>query len=133
MAASRRWRDGRKQVSNRRNDEGSVEELATKEYGVKRRRNGGGERSTAAASRGVTARIADAVFTPTFGMIFAAVGIPTVLAGGYYLFSEHGPTPVVQARRQDEGGDGFDVTVTLAKALFEAVRGEAEKFGKKLL
>ncbi len=111
----------------RRDDRGSAEDLANKDYSVDRNRK---------RDRGMTARIADAVFTPTFGLIFAAVGIPTVLAGGYYLLSEHGPTPVVQARRQSmlgEDGEGepgsgdFEVILALTKALFEAVRGEAQK------
>lgn len=76
----------------------------------------------------MTARIAEAVFNPVFGALFAAVGIPTAIAGGYYVFQEYGPTPVVQARKNDNGYDVSNVVNALSQAVLEAVMGDAEKY-----
>ena len=70
-------------------------------------------------------RIADAVMNPAFAATFLALAVPTILAGGYYLYSENGPTPVIHARTAvGEEPDPAKVASALTRALFQALLGE---------
>ena len=62
---------------------------------------------------------------PAFAATFLALAVPTIIAGGYYLYSENGPTPVIHARTAiGEESDPADVASALTKALFQALLGE---------
>ena len=65
--------------------------------------------------------------SPAFAATFLALAVPTIIAGGYYLYSENGPTPVIHARNALEGEDPDDaaqVATALTRALFHALQGE---------
>ena len=70
-------------------------------------------------------RIADAVMSPAFAATFLALAVPTIIAGGYYLYSENGPTPVIHARTAlGEDPDAGRVASALTRALVQALLGE---------
>ena len=56
-----------------------------------------------------------------------ALAIPTLIAGGYYLYTENGPTPVIHARAAAEGdsdpGHPSKVAAALTRAIFQALLG----------
>jgi len=101
----------------RRDDGGSaaitLQSLANKDYGaIKTRR------------RGVTSRIADVVMNPAFAATFLALAVPTIIAGGYYLYLENGPTPVIHERATaGEDPDSSKVASAMTRALFQALVG----------
>ena len=64
--------------------------------------------------------------SPAFAATFLALAVPTIIAGGYYLYSENGPTPVIHARNALEGEepDAAKVATALTRALIQALQGE---------
>ena len=65
----------------------------------------GGE-STNKKQPSITRRIANVIYSPVGIGVLSLIGIPFLLAAGYWLFVVNGPTPVVKAREQQDGAEG---------------------------